>query len=202
MASVSGGRAYTFGVDRRQRLVSLMRVCVCVCSVADCTVPRLIQQNDGTGDFNRSWAEYKVGFGDPSGNYWLGNDLLSQLTANNRYKLRFDLQSLRTGNWYYAEYSRFLVLSEAENYMLVVNGYSGNASFDAFVFHNDVMFSTFDRDNDPSSGNCAARTGGGFWGCGPCRVNGARRTRNFEWGGLSGSYPDLQHSRMWVQCKP
>jgi len=173
-----------------------------VCSVADCTVPRLIQQNDGTGDFNRSWAEYKVGFGQPSGNYWLGNDLLNQLTANNLYKLKFDLQSLRNGNWYYAEYSRFLVLSEAENYKLVVNGYSGNASFDAFFFHNDDMFSTFDRDNDRPSGNCAARYGGGFWGCGPCRVNGARRTRNFYWSGLSGSYPDLQYSRMWVQCKP
>ena len=58
----------------------------------DC-VPLLIQQNDGTSDFfNRSWAEFKVGFGDPSGNYWLGNDLLSQLTASaGRYKLQFDL---------------------------------------------------------------------------------------------------------------
>ena len=42
-----------------------------------------------------------MGFGERSGNYWLGNDLLSQLTANNRYKLRFDLQQRDTGNWYY-----------------------------------------------------------------------------------------------------
>ena len=73
-----------------------VRACVrvCVCSTANCT-DRLIQQNDGSGFFNRSWVEFKVGFGDPSGNYWLGNDLLSQLTANYRYKLRFDLQSLQ-----------------------------------------------------------------------------------------------------------
>jgi len=60
---------------------------------------------------NRSWAEFKEGFGDPSGNYWLGNDLLSQLTANYRYKLRFDLQQYGTGKWYYAEHrckKRFL----------------------------------------------------------------------------------------------
>ena len=72
----------------------------------------LIQQNvDGSNFFNRSWAEFRVGFGDPSGNYWLGNELLSQLTANNTYKLRFDLQSRNTSNWYYAEYSTFIVLT-------------------------------------------------------------------------------------------
>ena len=94
-------------------------VCVCVCVFCSRLHPLLIQQNDGSGGFNRPWAEYKVGFGDPSGNYWLGNDLLSQLTANNRYKLRFDLQS-NYSNWYYAEYSTFRVLSEADNYTLQV----------------------------------------------------------------------------------
>jgi len=60
----------------------------------DNCVPLLIQQNiNGTGAFNRSWAEYKVGFGDSRGNYWLGNDLLSQLTLTGRYKLRVDIQS-------------------------------------------------------------------------------------------------------------
>jgi len=53
----------------------------------------------------RSWAEYKVGFNDSRGNYWLGNDLLSQLTLTGRYKLRFDLQSRDTRRWYHAEYS-------------------------------------------------------------------------------------------------
>ena len=92
----------------------------------------LIQQNaDGSNFFNRSWEEFKVGFGDPSGNYWLGNDLLSQLTLTGRYKLRFDLQSRSNGSWYYAEYSTFIVLSEADNYTLQVDGFSGNASQDA-----------------------------------------------------------------------
>jgi len=178
-----------------------MQLCVCVCSIADCTA-LLIQQNDGSGSMNRTWAEYKVGFGDPSGNYWLGNDLLSQLTANNRYKLRFDLQHRYTGNWYYAEYSRFIVLSEAYNYTLLVGGFSGNASTDALAYHNGQQFSTFDRDNDLwSSGNCAAKYGGFWWqACGRCLVNGARSTDHFYWGGLPGG-PDLQLSRMWLQCK-
>ena len=152
---------------------------------------------------NRPWAEYKVGFADPSGNYWLGNDLLSQLTANNRYKLRFDLQERVTGNWYYAEYSTFIVQSEADNYRLQVGGYSGNAGTDAFGgFHNGQQFSTFDRDNDGSSSvNCAAEYGGFWWGsCGWCRVNGSGSTGRFQWWGLPGG-SHLQSTRMWLQCK-
>ena len=113
----------------------------------------LIQQNiNGSNIFNRSWAEFKVGFNDSSGNYWLGNELLSQLTANNSYKLRFDLQSRSNiSNWYHAEYSTFIVLTEADNYRLQVAGYSGDAG-DAFGSrHNGMMFSTYDRDNDGSS---------------------------------------------------
>jgi len=173
-----------------------------VYSVADC-VPRLIQQNDGSGFFNRSWAEYKAGFGEPSGNYWLGNDLLSQLTANNRYKLKFDLQQDGTGSWYSAKYSRFRVLSEADNYTLQAGGFSGNASYDALGPFNGQHFSTFDHDNDvhPSL-NCAAAIAGGFWykRCGGCRVNGARRIGWFHWQDLPGGW-HLQYARMWLQCK-
>jgi len=174
-----------------------------VCSVGDCT-PRLIQQNDGSGGFNRPWAEYKVGFGDPSGNYWLGNDLLSQLTANNRYKLKFELQQNGTGNWYYAEYSTFRVQSEAYIYKLQVGGFSGNASFDALgLLQNGEKFSTMDRDNDQApSFSCAVGFGGGFWydWCAWCSVNGVRSTGHFYWWNLPGGR-HLQYSRMWLQCK-
>ena len=167
----------------------------------------MVQQNiDGSYFFNRSWAEFKVGFNDSLGNYWLGNELLSQLTANNRYKLKFDLQSRNTSNWYYAEYSTFRVLTEADNYTLQVAGYSGNAGRDAFgsVYHNGMMFSTYDRDNDlQSPGNCAASYGGGFWygSCAWCSVNGRHNSHFFYWAGLPGGNNSLQSSRMWLQCK-
>jgi len=164
----------------------------------------LIQQNvDGSNFFNRSWAEFKVGFGDPSDNYWLGNEWLRRLTKNNSYKLKFDLQSRsNTSNWYYAEYTTFRVLTEADNYRLQVDGYSGNAGHDAFGSsdHNGQMFSTYDRDNDLySSTHCAAYWGAGFWynACSWCNVNGARL---FYWSALPGGQ-NLQSSRMWLQCK-
>jgi len=165
----------------------------------------LIQQNvDRSNFFNRSWAEFKVGFNDSLGNYWLGNELLSQLTANNHYKLKFDLQSLsNTSNWYHAEYRTFRVLSEADNYRLQVAGYSGNAGTDAFGsrYHNGMMFSTYDRDNDQTtSSNCAVTHGGGFWfsSCSACNVNGAGGY--FYWYRLPGGN-SMRSSRMWLQCK-
>ena len=175
-------------------------------SVANC-VPLLIQQNvNGSDFFNRSWAEFKVGFNDSRGNYWLGNELLSQLTVNHRYKLKFDLQSRsNTSNWYHAEYSTFRVLSETYNYELVAAGYSGNAGNDALSYSNGATFTTYDRDNDQwSGGNCAVQWGGGFWhknsDCFRCGVNCARSSGWFYWSHLSGGH-HLQSSRMWLQCR-
>jgi len=173
---------------------------------ANC-IPVLIQQNiDGSNFFNRSWAEFKVGFNSTNGNYWIGNDRLSQLTLSGRYKLRFELQVLNS-SWYWAEYSYFIVLGESRNYTLQVSGYSGNAG-EAFSYHNGMMFTTKDRDNDPwtdsrYNNNCAVFYGGGFWykSCSSCSVNGARgRGNDFKWYTPRSGYVHLQTSRMWLTC--
>jgi len=165
----------------------------------------LVQQNlDGSNFFNRSWAEFKVGFGDPSGNYWLGNDELSQLTLTAWYKLRFDLQARSNGNWYYAEYSKFIVLPESYNYTMLVSGYSGNAGNSFGYRYNNDMFSTYDRDNDPwSYGNSAALRGGGFWHFADyysATVMVAINSNSFSWNRLPGGRY-LRTSRMWLHCK-
>ena len=168
---------------------------------ANC-VPVLIQQNiHGSNFFNRSWAEFKVGFNDTLGNYWLGNDLLSQLTLSRRYKLRFDLQ-LRNFSWYYAEYSSFLVYGESRNYQLQVSGYSGNVG-DGLTYHDDMMFTTYDRDNDHHNDNCAVMNGGGFWyrTCSYSDVNTVRgRGNDFKWHSSQTGYLYLESTRMWLMC--
>lgn len=169
-------------------------------------VPVLIQQNvNGSKFFNRSWAEFKVGFSDTVGNYWLGNDLLSQLTLSRRYKLRFDLQ-LRNLSWYYAEYSSFTVSGESRNYELHVSGYSGNAG-DALSYHNGMMFTTYDRDNDQRlsssyKNNCAVFDGGGFWynNCAYCSVNTGLGRDYFTCYSPQTGTLYLQSTRMWLTC--
>jgi len=158
---------------------------------------------DGSDFFNRSWEEFKVGFNDSNGNYWLGNELLSQLNSIHRYKLRFDLQ-LRNFSWYWAEYSLFVVSNEATNYTMTVGGYSGNAG-DGFRVHDRVMFTTYDRDNDRTTDrNCAVYNGGGFWyrTCGYISVNTVRgRGNNFRWYSDQTGPLLLLSSRMWLMCK-
>lgn len=176
-------------------------------------VPLLVQQNiGGSNFFNRSWSEFKVGFNDTRGNYWLGNDYLSELTQTGRYKLRFDLQRHDNSRWLYAEYSTFLVYGEAFNYRLHVSGYSGTTGYDAMSKHNQMMFTTWDRDNDPWTNglyhnNCAVYNGGGFWWtsylgyCGGCDVNAVSGTaEDFSWD-LHRGQIKLKTSRMWLECK-
>ena len=69
---------------------------------------------------------------------------------------------LSNGTWFRAEYSTFIVDSEATKYQLTVGGYSGDAGH-GMSTANGMMFTTFDSDNDVSGNNCAARRGGGFW---------------------------------------
>ena len=165
-------------------------------------IPLLVQQNvNGSGFFNRSWAEYKVGFDDSRGNYWLGNDLLHQLTKNARYKLRCLVQARSNGLIYEANYATFLVGSESSNYTLTVARYSGYAG-DSLSYHNGMMFSTYDRDNDLNTGNCAGVVGGGFWYHSCYRV-GTTSTRSiyFAWYGLPSTVGrPLKSASMWLTC--
>ena len=127
-------------------------------------VGNLILWNDVAGSnarfFNRSWVEYRHGFGNPSSHYWIGLDRLHEASQKN-CKVRFDLK-LINGSSYYAQYSSFSVGSST-NYTLAVGGYSGNIE-DAIEYHNGRQFTTYDVDNnDAYNGNCARLYGSGFW---------------------------------------
>uniref|UniRef100_T1IZ12 Fibrinogen C-terminal domain-containing protein n=1 Tax=Strigamia maritima TaxID=126957 RepID=T1IZ12_STRMM len=115
--------------------------------------------------FNRDWNEYKNGFGDLSKEFWLGNENIFMLTNQDEYTLRIDLEDF-DGNKRYAEYSKFKMSSEVENYKLEIGGYDGTAGDslnDPWYGSNLSPFSTYNRDNDRSSLNCASMLRGGWW---------------------------------------
>ncbi|XP_037299706.1 fibrinogen alpha chain [Manduca sexta] len=116
-------------------------------------------------NFNRDWSDYKNGFGDPNKEFWLGNENIYMLTNNDDYMLRVELEDF-DGNKRYAQYSRFKIYSEAEYYKLEIDGYEGNAGDslnDPWYGSNNSPFSTYNRDNDRSSLNCASMLKGGWW---------------------------------------
>ena len=79
---------------------------------------------DGSEDFYRGWKEYKDGFGDLRGEFWLGLDKINRLTRHGSHKLRIDLQDT-SKNAKYAEYDDFSVLSEKTGYTLSIGKYKG-----------------------------------------------------------------------------
>ena len=79
---------------------------------------------DGSVDFYRGWADYKRGFGNLNGEFWLGLDKINRLTNSERYKLRVDLEDT-AGKTAYAEYDQFAVTSEKNKYQLSLGTYSG-----------------------------------------------------------------------------
>ena len=130
------------------------------------------RRQDGSVDFYRDWADYKAGFGELTGEFWLGNDHLHSLTQDQQ-ELRVDLADFN-GSTAYAKYSKFGVGSVSEKYVLTVNGFSGTAG-DSLGVHNGMMFSTMDRDNDVHSGSCAQTHRKGAWWhnrCGYSNLNG------------------------------
>ena len=88
---------------------------------------------DGSVDFYRGWKDYKLGFGNLNGEFWLGLDKIHRLTNTGRYKLRVDLEDIQ-GNTAYAEYDMFAVTSERTKYQLSLGTYSGEHSLNWFHF--------------------------------------------------------------------
>ena len=82
------------------------------------------KRGDGSVDFYRGWADYKRGFGNLNGEFWLGLDKIHRLTVSSRNKLRVDLGDVQ-GNTPFAEYSSFVVASERANYQMSLGSYSG-----------------------------------------------------------------------------
>uniref|UniRef100_A0A3B1IKS5 Fibrinogen beta chain n=1 Tax=Astyanax mexicanus TaxID=7994 RepID=A0A3B1IKS5_ASTMX len=169
----------------------------------------LIQNRlDGSVDFGRRWDDYKRGFGNVAfdvgkgycetpGEYWLGNDRISQLTKMGPTEVLIEMQDW-TGAKVHAQYQQFTVQGEASNYILAVDKYTGTAGNTlvegakelfgvnrTMTIHNGMMFSTYDRDNDrwvpgDPSKQCSREDGGGWWynSCHSANPNG-----RYYWGG-------------------
>ncbi|KAM4597940.1 angiopoietin-related protein 6 [Polymixia lowei] len=119
------------------------------------------RRQDGSVNFFRTWEQYKQGFGNLDGEYWLGLEHLYWLTKQSNYKLRVSLEDWQ-GRQVFAEYDSFHVEPESDWYRLRLGGYHGNAG-DSLSWHNNKAFTTLDRDKDSYSGNCAHYQKGGWW---------------------------------------
>ena len=81
---------------------------------------------DGSVDFYRVWADYKKGFGNLNGEFWLGLDNIHRLTNSDTFKLRVDLEDWE-GETRYAVYDMIAIRDEVSKYRLRLGSYSGTS---------------------------------------------------------------------------
>ena len=117
------------------------------------------RRQDGSVDFYRGWNDYKSGFGQLTAEFWLGNDKIHRLTASRTSSLRVELEDWN-GVRKYARYGKFNIGNEQAQYRLEVGSYSGTAGDSLTPRHNNMAFSTKDRD---TSSSCAVSATGAWW---------------------------------------
>ncbi|XP_037724727.1 fibrinogen-like protein 1 [Drosophila subpulchrella] len=123
---------------------------------------------DGSVDFNRTWEEYKNGFGDIKGEFFIGLEKIHLLTESRPHELYITLRKVN-GSTGYAHYNDFKLGNENESYELKTLGKISGTVGDSLEYHKKCKFSTFDNDN-----NCARSHGGGWWfkDCAKSSLNG------------------------------
>ncbi|XP_031447206.1 fibrinogen-like protein 1-like protein, partial [Phasianus colchicus] len=134
-------------------------------------------QKDTAVTWAESWSTYKYGFGNVRGDYWLGTEYIHQIAKQKVYQVRFVIQDA-SNNIKFAEYNLFSVEDESQGYRLRLGSYTGTAG-DAMTsdnpsnMHDNMKFSTKDRDQDNYSKNCAYSYEGGWWfsSCYSVRLN-------------------------------
>jgi hypothetical protein len=151
---------------------------------------------DGSEDFYRNWEEYKNGFGNTTGEYWLGLENMHYLTINTS-SLYVYMETFENDNVdpfsSYAEYSTFSIKDESDKYRLSVGGYGGSCG-DSMSYHNNNQFTTKDNDNDQNSDrNCAVYYSGAWWynSCHRANLNGLY---------LDGADTDFGRGINWRMC--
>ncbi|XP_006819983.1 ficolin-1-like [Saccoglossus kowalevskii] len=112
---------------------------------------------DGSQDFHLYWEDYKRGFGNINGEFWLGNEAVHLITTRigRLYELHIDLQREDNDLWYYVKYSDFKITNEDDNYRLLYNHFIEGTADDDLAYQNNMQFTTRDRDNDLYTYNCA-----------------------------------------------
>ena len=161
------------------------------------------RREDGSVDFYKPWVDYKNGFGNMSGEFWLGNDKIHRLTESMDMSIRFDLVD-SDGKETFAQYEIFYVGHESDEYRLYVESYFGTAG-DSFLYHNGMKFSTKDKGYAIFGARCAERFRGAWWyrACHRSNLNGeyiVGRSISFaegiKWMTLNGNQGSLLKTEM------
>ncbi|XP_066910641.1 ryncolin-1-like [Clytia hemisphaerica] len=117
-------------------------------------------------NFQRTWEEYREGFGDINREFRMGNELINRVTNSGAKYYIFVWAKTFDGNITVSKYGSFYIEEESNDYRIHFDDklLEGFASFGGDNGNNDknvngMGFSTLEIDNDGRSGNCAGKHG-------------------------------------------
>uniref|UniRef100_A0A8C3TCZ7 Angiopoietin like 4 n=1 Tax=Chelydra serpentina TaxID=8475 RepID=A0A8C3TCZ7_CHESE len=165
---------------------------------------------DGSVDFDQLWEAYRNGFGDLSGDFWLGLEKVYHIVQERSYNLSIELQDWE-GN---SQLIQFLFSLGGENtaYTLSLLGPVSGELENALGDFRQLPFSTRDQDNDfKADTNCAKHLSGGWWfsTCGHANLNGKyfrsiprqrhERKQGIFWKTWKGRYYPLKSTTLKIR---
>ncbi|CAL4080745.1 unnamed protein product, partial [Meganyctiphanes norvegica] len=123
-------------------------------------------------EFFRTYDEYATGFGEVDAEFWLGNEVIHELTQHSITEARFDLTDFED-IYKYATYEVFEVGDAGTGYQMDIAFYDGTAG-DSMKNHVGHGFTTWDVDNDSWRENCAFFHHAAWWyhHCGQSSLTG------------------------------
>lgn len=126
----------------------------------------ILRRMNGSENFYRNWTEYKEGFGNLTGEFFLGLEKIHALTNDQPQELLVLLEDFK-GETKYETYDAFAIGAESELYKLHTVGNAAGTAGDSLSHHRGMSFTSYDRDNDErktkKNKNCAALHTGGWW---------------------------------------
>ena len=164
---------------------------------------RIMNRVDNSPSFNKSYDDYIEGFGPLKQNHWLGLKYIRKLLLKQIMSLRIELYNT-DDDFVFIEYDSFHINHKQEFYKLSVGDKTFGDLNEYFgSYHNDMKFSTYDRDYDEDPRNCALLNNGGWWyrncqlACLTCKDN-----VNGQWLQSYTGSPNYANIKMMIRPKP
>ncbi|XP_008137607.2 angiopoietin-related protein 3 [Eptesicus fuscus] len=178
------------------------------CDVKSGSSWTLIQHRiDGSQNFNETWENYKYGFGQLDGEFWLGLEKIYSIVKQSNYILRIELEDWKDTK-HYIEYS-FHLGNHETNYKLHLVEITGNVP-SALLENKDLVFSTWDH-RAKGHFNCPESYSGGWWWHDVCEENNLNgkynkprakpkpeRRRGIYWKSQNGRLYSIKSTKMLI----
>ena len=108
---------------------------------------------DWAEDFQKTWIEYQFGFGNIAEDFWLGNEIIHEMTSTSLQELRIEFYQIKSKETKWGKWKYFHVADADEKFQIKVGRFYGNST-NILKDANRKYFSTRDEVNGRNAQGC------------------------------------------------